>query len=361
MALSRSSKWFLIVCLVVVAAIGGALLWLSESVGGGPDIEAGQPVEIEVEQGMSVRALSDRLSEQGVVRRASSFRNAAADAQLDQHLQPGGYDLETGMDNEQAVEVFLDGPARTNTVRVTIPEGLPVEIILERLADGFEDHSVEDFRTVLDERTEEGSDADGLLALPDWVPEPADAGEEIIEPYEGLLFPETYDFEADRSPREVLQRLIDQTDRVMERSLAESDTDLDPYEALVKASLIERETRVSEERPRVAGVVENRLADGMRLQIDATVLYARGEHVERVLIEDTEIESPYNTYHVAGLPPAPIAAPGEASVRAALDPEEHDFLFYVLAPECDGSHQFAEDSDGHQANVREFRAVDNCQ
>lgn len=358
--MSRGSKWFLAGSLVAVAVIGGGLLYLSGELGG-TDVEPGQPVELEVEPGTSVRALANGLAEQGVVRRAGSFVNAASDAQLEQHLQPGGYDLETGMDNEEAVQAFLDGPDRSHTVRVTIPEGLPVEVILERLAEGFEDRSVEDFRAVLDERTAAGEDAEGVLALPEWVPEPAEAGDEVIEPYEGLLFPETYDFEPDRTPREVLQRLIEQTDRVMERSLAEEETDLEPYEVLIKASLIERETRVADERARVAGVVENRLEQGMRLQIDASVLYARGEHTQRVLTEDTEIESPYNTYRVEGLPPGPIAAPGEAALRATLDPEEHDFLFYVLAPECDGSHQFAEDDAGHQRNVAEFRDANRCQ
>jgi UPF0755 protein len=360
-ALSRGSKWFLVSCLVAVVAIGGGLLYLSGELGGGASVEAGQPVEIDVAPGTSVRALANHLAEQGVVRRAGSFLNAASDAQLDQHLQPGGYDLETGMGNDEAVQAFLDGPDRTNVVRVTVPEGLPVEVILERLAEGFEDRTVDDFRAVLDERTEAGENAEGLLALPDWVREPADAGDEIIEPYEGLLFPETYEFEPDRSPREVLQRLIDQTDRVMERSLAEIETDLEPYEILIKASLIERETRVDAERPRVAGVVQNRIEAGMRLQIDASVLYAKGEHTAIVLLDDLDIDSPYNTYNIDGLPPAPIAAPGEAAVRATLDPEDHDFLFYVLAPECDGSHQFAEDDAGHQRNVAEFRDANRCQ
>jgi UPF0755 protein len=200
-----------------------------------------------------------------------------------------------------------------------------------------------------------------VLTLPDWAPEPADAGDEIIEPYEGLLFPETYEFEPDRTPREVLQRMVDQTGRVMDRVLAEAETDLEPYQVLIKASLIERETRVDAERARVAGVVQNRIEEGMRLQIDASVLYAKGEHTEIVALDDLDLDSPYNTYRIDGMPPAPIAAPGEAALRATLEPEEHDFLYYVLAPECDGSHQFAEDDTGHQRNVAEFRDANRCQ
>jgi UPF0755 protein len=236
-----------------------------------------------------------------------------------------------------------------------------VERILDRLGREFEDYGREDFEAVLDERIAAGENEEGGLQLPDWFPEPAEAGDEVVEPFEGVFFPETYEVGLDATPREALQKMVDQTETVMERVLGETDTDLDPYELLVIASLIERETFVGEERPRIAGVISNRLEDGMRLQIDATVLYARGEHTERVLYEDTEIDSPYNTYQVSGLPPTPIAAPGEAALRATVDPEEHDFFFYVLHPDCDGSHQFAENESGHQQNVAEFRAADRCQ
>ena len=363
MALSRSSKWFLAVCGVVVLAIGAGLLYLDGRLGGmgEPQVEPGQDVEVEVPPGTSVRALADELAERGVVRRSGSFVNAAADAQLDQQLQPGGYDLETGMSDDEAVEVFLEGPVRSASVRYTIPEGWAVERIVERLGATFEEHDEDDFRAVLDERIEAGENAEDVLVLPDWFPEPAEAGDEVVEPFEGAFFPETYEVGPDATPREAMQRMVDQTARVMDRVLEETGTDIEPYTLLVKGSLVERETFIAEERSRISGVIDNRLQAGMRLQVDATVLYARGEHTERVLYEDTEIDSPYNTYQVEGLPPTPIAAPGEAALTAAAEPEEHDYMFYVLAPECDGSHQFAEGSSGHEANVAEFRAADRCQ
>jgi UPF0755 protein len=362
-ALSRSSKGFLAVCLVVVLGIGGALLYFDGRLGGlgQPQVEPGQAVEIEVPHGTSVRALGNELAERGVVRRSGSFVNAASNERLDQQLQPGGYDLETGMSSEEAVQVFLEGPVRRASIRFTIPEGWAVERILERLDEAFEEYGEDDFRAVLDERIAAGeNEADGLQ-LPDWFPEPGEAGEEVAEPFEGVFFPETYEVGLDATPLQALQKMVDQTETVLERVLAETDADLDHYELLVVASLIERETFVGEERARIAGVITNRLEDGMRLQIDATVLYARGEHTERVLYEDTEIDSPYNTYQVTGLPPTPIAAPGEAALRATVEPEEHDLFFYVLHPDCDGSHQFAENESGHQQNVAEFRAADRCQ
>jgi UPF0755 protein len=108
-------------------------------------------------------------------------------------------------------------------------------------------------------------------------------------------------------------------------------------------------------------VIANRLEGNMRLQIDATVLYARGEHTERVLIEDTEIDSPYNTYMVDGLPPTPISGFGAASLRAAYAPSDVTYLYYVLDPACDGSHVFADTLDEHNVNVAAFRAAGGCQ
>jgi UPF0755 protein len=360
-ALSRGSKWFLGFLVLLLGGVVALLLYLDGRLGGN-DIEAGLDVELVVEPGDSVRAVGDRLADEGVVSSATRFRSAAADAELERRLQPGEYDLVTGMSAGEAVEALLEGPARSAGVRFTIQEGLAVELILSRLDEQFDEYSEADFRAVLDERTEAGGNEEGVLQLPDWAPEPAEAGEDVEEPYEGLLFPETYEVGQDATPQEVLQMLLNQTASVMDRVVGESgDEDVDRYQVLIEASLIERETRVDEERSRVAGVIQNRIDDGMRLQVDATVLYARGEHTEVVLYADTDIDHPYNTYQIDGLPPGPIASPGAAAIQAALQPEEHDFFFYVLAPECDGTHQFAEDGDQHQVFVREFREADRCQ
>jgi UPF0755 protein len=368
-ALSRGSKGFLAFVVVGLAALGGALWWLDGWLGVGDDegtvVPAGQPVEVAVEAGQSVRSVGEELVELGVVARLRPFLNAAEDADLAQRLQPGLFELETGMEYDQAVAVLLAGPVGGGAGRFTVQEGLPVEVTLERLAAQFEDHDVADFRAVLDERTAAGENADGVLQLPDWVPEPAEAGDEVIEPYEGVLFPETYEVASDATPLQILQRMVDQLVRVMDgidpdAVEAAEERGIDRYQALILASLIERETRVDAERRTVSGVIANRLDDGMRLQIDATVLYARGEHTDRVLFEDTEIDSPYNTYQVDGLPPTPISGAGRAAIEAAFDPEDVTYRYYVLAPECDGSHVFADTLDEHNRNVREFRDAGGC-
>jgi UPF0755 protein len=363
--LSRGSKGFLAFVVLALAGLGVGLLWLDDRLGRDDDEEAtvvaGQPVELTVEPGQSVRSVGEDLEELGVIGRLRPFLAAAEDADLPSRLQPGAFELETGMEPDAAVEVLLAGPLNAGEGRFTVQEGLPVEVTLERLAAQFEAYDVEDFRTVLDERTEAGGNADGLLRLPEWAPEPAEAGEEVIEPYEGLLFPETYEVASDASALQVLQRMVDQLEQVMQdASQAQGAAELEPYQALIKASLIERETRVDDERRTVAGVIENRLEEGMRLQIDATVLYARGEHTDRVLFEDTEIDSPYNTYQVDGLPPTPISGSGRAAIQAAFDPEDVTYRYYVLDPACDGTHVFADTLEEHNRNVAAFREAGGC-
>jgi UPF0755 protein len=132
------------------------------------------------------------------------------------------------------------------------------------------------------------------------------------------------------------------------------ELDISRYEAIVIASLIQREAGTDADRPLISSVIHNRLEDGMRLQIDATVVYAIGDVNGRVTAEDLKVPSPYNTYRVDGLPPTPIGTVQMISVQAAVDPAETDYYFYVLA-DTDGSHAFATTYDEHQANVRKAK------
>jgi UPF0755 protein len=117
--------------------------------------------------------------------------------------------------------------------------------------------------------------------------------------------------------------------------------------------MIEREAEVEPDRAMIAGVIYNRLSRHMRLEIDATVQYARGQHKERLLFKDLEIDSPYNTYKVTGLPPGPICCPGLPSLEAAIHPETHDYLFYVAR--LDGSHVFSRTFAEHRRNIAQIR------
>ena len=370
MRLSRGSRWFVAFGLLAVAGIAAGVWYLDTNVFV-DDVEPGQPIEYTVQRGASVRFVGDELAELGVVRSAFAFRSAAEEAALETVLQPGVFELETGMATDEVVELLAAGPVAPPSIRFTVQEGLTVALSLERLAEQFPGHEVEDYEEVLDARRDVELDdeyvsLDGLLRIPDWVPDPADAASGT-EPFEGLLWPETYEVDDTASPQAVLQRMIDQLDvelaAVPEDLRAEAEgREEDLYELLILASLIERETAVDAERGQIAGVIRNRLDDGMRLQIDATVVYALGGGPrDIVLFEDTEIDSPYNTYRIDGLPPTPISGVSRASFQAAFAPEETEFFFYVLAPECDGSHVFTENLDAHNVAVQEFRENNRCQ
>ncbi len=365
MALSRGSRWFLLSVVALVGAGLGVLYWADTNLFGS-DIEPGIPVTYEVEAGQTVRAVGEDLAEAGVISSAVRFRLAADDAGLAGQMRPGVYELATGMSNDEVIAILSEGPPPAETIWFTVQEGLPVEVTLERLAAQFPAYEAADFRAVLDARLEAGRNGEGLLTLPTWLPEPAEMPEVVEEPFEGMLFPETYEVLADASPLRILQRMVDQLDRVMGSIPIDAverveEFDRTRYEMMTIASLIERETRVDGERSLVAAVIENRLEGSMRLQIDATVLYARGEHTDRVLFEDTEIDHPYNTYVIDGLPPGPISGFGAASLRAAYDPADVTYRYYVLDAACDGSHVFSDTLDEHNVNVNAFRNAGGCQ
>ncbi len=194
-------------------------------------------------------------------------------------------------------------------------------------------------------------------------------GEIVNIPGEGTLLPETYQYTANESRDEMIARM----DAAMTKTInelwplrAQNLPFTTPEEAIILASIVEKETGVAEERKRVAGVFINRLRQNMKLQTDPTVIYAitRGKHDDngqgplgrRLLRKDLETtNSPYNTYMYEGLPPGPIANPGRASIEAVLHPEEHDFLFFVA--DGKGGHIFAKTAKEHEQNVANWRKI----
>jgi len=179
----------------------------------------------------------------------------------------------------------------------------------------------------------------------------APAGESL----EGYLLPETYEFAYGTAAEDLVRRMVEELDRQFVKPNADAiaASKLSLHEIVTLASLVEREAKVAADRAKIAGVLTNRLSRGMKLQCDATVQYALGEHKPRLTFADLKVDSPYNTYLHAGLPPGPIACPGIASLRAALQPERTDALFYVARP--DGSHVFTRTYEEHLAAIAQIR------
>jgi UPF0755 protein len=314
----------------------------------------------EVRSGQSVRSVGEELAELDVIGSTLRFRRVAEEAELASVLRPGRFELTTGMRVEDAVGVLAAGPSeglRRPTVRLQVIEGLLLADTLAAVAEQLDRITLTELEEVID-ATRDG--AAGGLNLPGWWPDVTGAPDGV-DLLEGVLWPQTYDVFTDASARDVLQRLVDETVREMAR-VVDGDVEVGGrvrtrHELMTIASLIERETNVDSERPLVGGVIHGRLADGMRLEIDATLSYTKGDLTAIPLDVDRQSDSPYNTYRVTGLPPGPISGVGRASLEAAATPEETPFRFYVLTPPCDGSHVFSVTFAEHLRHVAAFRAA----
>ena len=344
--MTRGSKVFLVVLVVLVGGAFYAIDQLNAFLGEPAEesVTAGEPVTVEVPQGASASAIAEQLADVGVVESAQELRGELRGEEQATSIQAGTYGLETGMSAEDALAALLAGPQLPDAWRVTIPEGLTVDETLEQIANAEESpFTVEELAEALPE-----------VELPDWVPA-ADELPEDANRYEGMLFPLTYDFADDATAEEVLARLVAQTDEVV--GGLQTPLGGGPHNVLTVASLVEREARIAEERDDVAAVIYNRLEMPMRLQIDATVLYALGRTSGAPSFEELETDSPWNTYATDGLPPTPISGAGRAAVEAAVEPSDIDARFYVVCNIEEGRHVFAVTNDEHNENVARFRAL----
>lgn len=348
---SRAARLVVIGGLVIlsgVAVVGGAS-YLGRLVGSsvnsddptaGPvNVVPGQEVTVEIPSGSSAQDIAAILAAQGVVRSALEFEVAVRNNEAAQRLQAGAYELETLMDPAEVVAVLIVGPV-ADVYRVTVIEGLRVGEILTQLSEaaGLP-------YAVFEESLLSGDVSTSLRAMP---------AQTALSDWEGLLFPDTYEFSRDAEPTAILQRLastMEQRVDSIDWSFIQS-VGFSPYQGVIIASMIETEVLLDEERPIVSSVLHNRLALGMKLDIDATVLYALG--TRDIALFNNEVDSPYNTYLVAGLPPTPIASPGRSSLEAAAAPDTTDFLFYVLS-DLEGHHAFAATIEGHNENVAQAR------
>jgi UPF0755 protein len=308
--------------LAVLLVVGaGAGLWLFRQVNpaGGPGAE----VAVDVEPGTSVAGVAARLEAKGVVHSARIFRIYLKLTGGAGTIQAGEYELRKNLSMGTAKAALKQGPS-IKFLKLTIPEGLTLDQIGDRVG-ALPGRSKDRFLAAARSGTVRSKyQPPGSPSL------------------EGLLFPDTYLVTDKEDDAAILRRLVSRFDAVADEVGlgAVKPAGLGAYQVIVGASLVESEAKVPEDRPLIASVIANRLQKGMKLQIDATVLYALGEHKDRVLNRDLEIDSPYNTYKVDGLPPTPISAPGRASLEAMLHPADSTYLYYVLSDK-NGKHAFA--------------------
>ncbi len=348
--------------LVVLALlVGGGTLLVIAGVGkvkelfGGPADYSGSgtgQVTVEVKEGDSSAAIGRSLKAAGVVKSVDAFVDAATNDERSRGIQVGFYELAKQMAAAKALEVLVN-PDNLIRAQVTIPEGLTVEQVVERLAKGT-DFKAAQFNRVLAKPKR--------LGLPPYA-------EGAVE---GYLFPATYEIKPDATPASILVGMVARfkaaaADMSLEQRA--QDVGLSPHDVVTVASIIEREVRREEDLSGAAEVIDNRLAGscsetGRLLQMDSTVHFAAGAN-DSVFTSDEmrSIDSPYNTYKTPGLPPGPISAPGEAALEAALNPSDEGYCYFVAINLETGETAFARTGAEHAANtelLREYCRENDC-
>ena len=294
-------------------------------------------VTVTINAGDTGADMAATLADAGVVASTQAFSAAFAANTAASSIQPGTYSLLQEMKASDAVDALLN-PASKESFRVTIPEGLTKDQIVARINE----------KTLIPT-----DDLNAALKDPDAIGLPSQAGGKA----EGWLFPATYDVQPDATAEDVLSMMTAKTVEVLKANKVAKD---DWETVLNKASLVEREGKLDEDRPKMARVIENRLTQGWPLGIDASVAYGLGKSGTELTRKDTQDTSnPYNLYVVGGLPPTPIASPGEASIKAVLKPADGTWMYWcTVNPETGEtvfSHTQAE-QDAAQAQLKAWVA-----
>lgn len=297
-----------------------------------PPGDPGRAVTVVIPRGDGVSGIADRLATRGVIGSSLAFRLYARFSGSTS-FQAGTYRLRQDLGAADAIRALERGP-RQHYEKLALPPGLTLAEITERVG-AVPGRSADKFRSAL-----EGGTVRSKFQPP------------TSQSLEGLTWPDTYLVEDHETELDILRTIVRSFDRhADEVGLAGSP---DPYRTVIIASLIQREAGVASDRPLISAVIANRLRDAMPLQIDATVIYARGGGTRPLTDADFLLDSPYNTYRVAGLPPTPISTVTEAALRAALQPADVAFKYYVLTDES-GRHAFAVTFAEHEANIADAR------
>jgi UPF0755 protein len=342
---------FLILICLMAGTAGGILLYLGNAL---LPVEAlKEEKRFVIPKGISSGRIASILEDQGLIKSGTVFSYYLKYKKEGAGFKAGEYAMTPGITVERIIEMLNNGEiVNPDTFTFTVTEGLTITEIADIIGNlGQVD------RTKFLELANKPTllqPVEGMV-IPAFVQQiPEKDGMKFR--LEGYLFPETYEMLTESNSEDIIMRLLQELSKKLS-TLPENWTDqlekngISFHELMTIASLVEREVVLDEERAMVAGVIYNRLEKKMALQIDATVQYALDKHKERLLIEDTKKESPYNTYLNAGLPPGPIASPSISAIKAALYPEETKFFYYVTKKDGTNGHLFAETYKQHLKNI----------
>jgi UPF0755 protein len=334
-------KILALICLVLITA--AAYLYINNYIVEGlkaVDINDNTPIRVEIPSGSTTNDIAEILYENDLISNIRAFKYYAEKIGSDAKLKAGTYVLSRNMNADDLLNSLIKGGASGNTYDITVIEGLTKEEMAEALAD----------QTGLDyERFIE------LMESPELFEDDFEFFKDSsLTNLQGYLMPDTYNVYADSREEDIIRVLLREFDKFYRDEIRPrmENTPLTFDEVINLASIVEKEALLDEERDEVAKVFLNRLEINMKLQSCATVNYANGVWKERLTYDDIEIDSPYNTYVIEGLPPTPINSPGKISIIAVLEPADVDYLYFVA--KGDGSHYFSNTYDEHIDAAEEY-------
>ncbi len=357
------------IVLVLIIAVGAGVYFLS--MGSARDADDASALSITVEQGMGASQIADLLEQNGIIDSASEFQLWSKVKGYDSQFKAGTYSLSPAMDFEEIADILVGG--KVSMVSFTVPEGLTVEQTIDKLVEqGMGDKEAFE-QEVISQKWLERFEFIDELAFDRYALNQTNSAY-----LEGYLMPNTYYVEQGASEEDVIATMLTQFEKdvyqgVYADFLAESSTTLmtkygdylfgesqpSLYDFLIYSSIIERETVLDEERPKVAAVIYNRLKNNMKLQMCSTVQYILGFKKDNLTYSDISIDSPYNTYIYSEIP-GPICSPGLASIKAALYPDDDDYLYFVVSEKLDGSMNFSSDINQFEKDKAAYSAAYNA-
>lgn len=325
-------KFYIIALLAMVLLLPGCATIL-EKYNEPVNPENTDEILVAVPKGASTTSIANLLLENELIQNVNAFKTKAKTLELDGKMKAGDYMLSQAMSSEVIIKKIASGEVYEDNVKFTIPEGFET-------------------RQIIDKLVEEGLvDRDALIQVLENEPFDYPFLENVDRSYrlEGYLFPDTYIVKRGSSEKEIVSKMLNRFNEIFKQDYYNraKEMNLSVDEVVTLASIIERETKLADERPIVSSVFHNRIDQKMMLQSCATIQYVLKERKDRLTYDDLEIVSPFNTYQHAGLTPAPIASPGEQAIIAALYPADTNYLYFVTTEKHDGSHYFNETLAGH--------------
>ena len=351
----RRFPWVAVIMLVCIAVVVLAVTQIGRNWLVPANANDTQIVEVEIPEGTPVSTMGDILEEQGLIRSSSAFSLLVRVQGAAANLQAGVHDLSPSMTMPEIVAALQEGAEEAGILKVTVNEGLTVDQIAE-VVDDSTSYSAEDFLNLM-------SNQEFLAQLVQQYPILTDSYNNPNVRYvlEGYLFPATYDVAQGETLESLVTQMVDKTNEVLSKYQADIDASSYSLQDIMSiASLVEKEGQTTEDRKLIAGVFYNRLEQGMPIQSDISVLYALGTHKEMVTYDDLEVDSPYNLYTNAGLPPGPMNSPSEDAIAAALEPTDNDYLYFYANLKT-GEVFYTDDYEQHQAWAQEYEETGDIQ